>query len=150
MSGTDPDGDSLVYLWEQTNFGSGTALPNNTKVFGPLFRVFGDDAVVSDEDTLKTPSPGENIADGNLTRVFPDITQVLAGNTNAVTGTCPTATTPTNQQLPDQLLDCYSEFLPTSDYLGSFGGTDRTMTFRLTARDHVPQRWGSGVRRGRR
>ncbi|MCW2738260.1 reprolysin-like metallopeptidase [Nocardioides sp.] len=143
VSGTDPDGDPLVYLWEQTNFGNGTALPSNTKVFGPLFRVFGDDAVVTKEDSLQSPSPGENLADGSLTRVFPDMTQVLAGNTNAATGTCPTPTTPANRQLADKELDCYSEFLPTTDYLGSFGKTDRTMTFRLTARDLFPN--GGGV-----
>ena len=141
-SATDPDSDSLIYLWEQTNFGNGTRLSSNTKVFGPLFRVFGDDAVVSDEDTLVTPSPGENLADGNPTRVFPDIAQVLAGNTNAATGTCPTATTPTNQQLPNLQLDCYSEFLPTVDYRGSLGQTAGVMTFRVTARDLDPNGGG--------
>ena len=79
----------LIYLWEQTNRGEGTRLSDNTKVHGPLFRVFGDDAVVSDEDSLKSPAPGINLADGNPTRVFPDMAQVLAGNTNAATGTCP-------------------------------------------------------------
>ena len=140
---TDPDGDDLVYLWEQTNFGEGTLLASNTKVYGPLFRVFGDDAIVSDEDTLKTPSPGENLADGNPTRVFPDLVQVLAGNTNAATGTCPTPTTPANRPLPNTLLDCYSEFLPTADYLGSLGETGGVMTFRITARDLDPN--GGGV-----
>ena len=142
-SATDPDGDTLVYLWEQTNFGAGTRLSDNAKVYGPLFRVFGDDAIVTREDTLKTPSPGENLADGNPTRIFPDLAQVLAGNTNAATSTCPTATTPTNQQLPNTLLDCYSEFLPTADYLGSKDETGRVMTFRVTARDLDPN--GGGV-----
>lgn len=141
-SGTDSDGDDLIYLWEQTNFGNGTRLASNTKVFGPLFRVFGDDAIVSDEDTLKTPSPGENLADGNPTRVSPDIAQVLEGNTNAASGTCPTPTTPTNQQLPDTLLDCYSEFLPTADYRGSLDHTGGVMTFRVTARDLYPNGGG--------
>jgi hypothetical protein len=143
VSGTDADGDALTYLWEQTNFGEGTRLSDNTKVYGPLFRVFGDDAVVSDEDSLKSPAPGINIADGNLTRVFPDMAQVLDGNTNAVSGTCPTPTTPVNQQLPDKLLDCYSEFLPTTDYLGSLDADDAVMTFRLTARDGFPN--GGGI-----
>lgn len=134
-SGSDVDGDPLVYLWEQTNRGAGTRLSANAKVYGPLFRVFGDDAVVSDEDALKSPSPGQNLADGSPTRVFPDLAQVLAGNTNAVSGSCPTPTTPVRNQLPDALLDCYSEFLPGADYLGSPGVDDRTMTFRLTARD---------------
>src|SRR6478735_9267401 len=138
VSGTDEDGDALTYLWEQTNFGEGTRLSDNTKVYGPLFRVFGNDAVVSDEDSLKSPSPGENIADGNLTRVFPDMTQVLAGNTNAATGSCPSAA-----GLPNPLLDCYSEFLPTADYLGSLGADDGVMSFRLTARDGYPN--GGGV-----
>ncbi|CAM3666324.1 M12 family metallo-peptidase [Nocardioides zeicaulis] len=143
VSGTDADGDALTYLWEQTNFGSGTALPDNKKVYGPLFRVFGDDAVVSPEDSLKSPSPGENVADGNLTRVFPDMAQVLAGNTNAATGSCPSAAGLPNRQLPNSLLDCYSEFLPTADYLGSRGRTDAVMGFRLTARDGYPN--GGGI-----
>jgi hypothetical protein len=143
--GTDPDDDGLVYLWEQTNNGDGTELASNTKDYGPLFRVFGDDAVVSTADSLTSPSPGLNIADGNATRVFPDMTQVLAGNTNAKNGVCPDASAlPEDEQLPDELLDCYSEFLPTTDYLGSSGGgDDRVMTFRLTARDNVPN--GGGV-----
>ena len=143
-SGTDPDGDELVYLWEQTDKGEGTRLSSNLKTYGPLFRVFGDDAVVTDEGTLTSPSPGLNIADGSITRVFPDMAQVLAGNTNAATGACPEPTTPVNEQLPDTLLDCYSEFLPTADYLGSLdGGDDRVMSFRLTARDRFPN--GGGV-----
>ena len=155
-SATDADSSDLVYLWEQTNFGGNvtvrngrrlgqTKLADNTKTYGPLFRVFGNDAVVSDEDSLKSPSPGINIADGSPTRVFPDMTQVLAGNTNAATGACPTPTTPETQQLPDPLLDCYSEFLPTADYLGSFDVNDRVMHFRLTARDLYPN--GGGLAR---
>ena len=143
-SAADADGDPLVYLWEQTNTGDedGTQLADNAKVHGPLFRVFGDDAKVSTEDSLVSPSPGINLADGSPTRVFPDMAQVLAGTTNAATGSCPPATTPRNRTLPEPLLDCYSEFLPTSDYLGSFGSDDRTMTFRLTARDLFPNGGG--------
>ena len=143
-SGTDADGDELVYLWEQTNNGDGTELATNTKSYGPLFRVFGDDAVVSTADSLKVSSPGENLADGSPTRVFPDMAQVLSGNTNAATGRCPDpvdaggAPLSEDDQLPDALLDCYSEFLPTSDYLGSAGVDDRVMTFRITARDLFP------------
>jgi hypothetical protein len=137
-SGTDADGDPLVYLWEQADFGEGTRLADNNKVYGPLFRVFGDDAKVSAEDTLKTPSPGLNLADGSPTRVFPDMTQVLAGTTNAATGSCPAPTTPVNRQLPDPLLDCYSEYLPDTEYLGSLGNTAPAMRFRLTARDLFP------------
>ena len=79
---------------------SGTRLVDNTKVYGPLFRVFGNDAVVSKADSLQSPAARQNIADGNLTRVFPDMAQVLAGNTNAATGTCPSAAGLPNEQLP--------------------------------------------------
>ena len=144
-SGQDANGDPLIYLWEQTNFGEGTPLKDNTKVYGPLFRVFGDDAVVSDEDTLKSPSPGLNLADGSPTRVFPDLAQVLSGNTNAATGDCPPppATLPLRDQLPDPILDCFSEFLPDTDYLGSLDADDRKMGFRLTGRDQSP--YGGGL-----
>ncbi len=143
-SGADTDGDRLVYLWEQTNNGAeaGAELSASPKVYGPLFRVFGDDAVVSEEDSQTSPAPGINIADGSPTRVFPDMAQILAGNTNAATGACPAVTTPVDQQLPNTLLDCYSEFLPTADYLGSLGVGDKALRFRLTARDLFPNGGG--------
>ena len=97
-SGTDADGDALVYLWEQTNYGYGTQLASNDKTYGPLFRVFGDDAVVSSGASLSSPSPGQNLADGNATRVFPDMVQVLAGNTNAATGRCPYVSLPEDRE----------------------------------------------------
>ena len=42
-SATDADGDPLTYMWEQVDRGGaqGTALVNNTKLNGPLFRQFG-------------------------------------------------------------------------------------------------------------
>ena len=90
---TDSDGDTLTYMWEQNDRGAaaGTALVNNTKTNGPLFRQFGTAANVSATDTLLTPSPGLNAVTTDPTRVFPDIGQIVANNTNAITGTCPTA-----------------------------------------------------------
>jgi hypothetical protein len=132
-SGTDADGDALTYLWEQNDEGSvlptgGTALVSNTKTDGPLFRVFGVAATVSSAESHQSPSPGENLADGSTSRTFPDLTQVLAGNTNAQTGSCPAAPADTDADVPAAVIDCYSEFLPTADYAGP-------MHFRLTARD---------------
>jgi hypothetical protein len=121
-SATDADGDTLTYLWEQNDAGAGTALSNNTKTGGPLFRVFGTAAAVTPADTLLSPSPGENVAGTLPVRVFPDLAQVLADNTNAATGSCPAA------PLTPAKVDCYSEFLPTSAYTSA-------MHFRLTARD---------------
>jgi hypothetical protein len=147
-SATDADSDPLTYMWEQNDIGvisggttTGTALVNNTKTNGPLFRQFGTAAQVSAADTLKTPSPGENAVDNNPTRVFPDMAQVLADNTNAATGTCPTAP-PAPAVVPLPLVDCYSEFLPTPDWQGTL--SDRTLTFRLTARDYRPGGGGIG------
>ena len=53
-------------------------------------------------------------------RTFPDMAQVLAGNTNAQTGTARRAADdPTVVRAVP--LDCYSEFLPTNGYVGTAG-----------------------------
>ncbi len=147
LTGTakDADRDVVTYMWEQNDRGAatGTALTNNVKKDGPLFRQFGTSALVSTEDSLKYYSPGQNAVNRNPTRVFPDMDQILANNTNAKTGACPpvppppTPTTP----VPQPLVDCYSEFLPTADWVGI--GNDRTMHFRLTARD--AKQGGGGI-----
>lgn len=136
-SGTDPDGDPLVYLWEQNDEGTplpigGIALTSNSKYDGPLFRVFGTRADVSPADALTYESPGENLADGSPSRTFPDLAQVLAGTTNAATGTCPDPPADPEVAVPLPVVDCYSEFLPTDEYAAG------AMTFRLTARDLAP------------
>jgi len=134
-SATDPDGDAVTYMWEQNDRGAatGTGLVSNTKTNGPLFRQFGTRAVVTSSGTLQYDSPGENHVDGNPTRVFPDMAQILSNNTNAETGACPTAsTTPTAAQV-----DCFSEFLPTAAYVGFAGvnASPASLHFKLTARD---------------
>jgi hypothetical protein len=127
--------DTLTYLWEQTDAGLavGTGLVDNVKTNGPLFRVFGTAAQVSAGDTVTYHSPGENLAGTDPSRTFPDLVQILSGNTNAASGTCPAPLVP-NATIPvaDPALNCFSEFLPTSAWLGS---GDRVMHFRLTARD---------------
>ena len=97
-SATDADGDTVTYMWEQNDRGgisggstAGTALVSNTKTNGPLFRQFGTAAVVSPADTLEYYSPGLNAVTTNPTRVFPDLAQIVANNTNAKTGSCPAA-----------------------------------------------------------
>ncbi|CAN5494116.1 hypothetical protein BH11ACT8_BH11ACT8_32760 [soil metagenome] len=143
-SATDVDpGTALTYLWEQNDdgggilgVGAGTALVDNTKADGPLFRVFGSIAQVTPEGTLMSPSPGENQATTSPTRIFPDLEQILAGNTNAETGACPDAPADATAVVPDDVLECYSEFLPTADY-GS------ALDFRLTARDGFPTGGGT-------
>lgn len=133
-SGSDPDGDVLTYLWEQTDRGAatGTSLISNTKTNGPLFRQFGLRAVVSATDTLLYNSPGENTVNTNPTRVFPDLAQVLANNTNAETGSCALAgASPTGAET-----DCLSEYLPTAAYLGFAGvNAEPSLNFKLTVRD---------------
>ena len=150
-SATDADSDPLTYMWEQNDIGGpgnsgGTALVNNTKVNGPLFRQFGVAAQVSATDTLLTPSPGENHVDTNPTRVFPDMAQIVSGNTNAATGACPPAppVPPTGAVPPvdPKIVDCFSEFLPTAAWVGVL--SDQTLNFRLTARDYRPGGGGIG------
>lgn len=134
-SATDADGDLITYMWEQNDRGaaSGTGLTNNVKLNGPLFRQFGTRAVVSKADSLEYNSAGENHTTADPTRVFPDMVQILANNTNAVTGACAAAATPPS--VAD--IDCYSEFLPTADYVGLAGtnASPASLNFKLTARD---------------
>ncbi|GIF72985.1 M12 family metallo-peptidase [Asanoa siamensis] len=150
-SATDAEGDTVTYLWEQNDRGglaggstAGTALVSNVKTNGPLFRQFGTAAIVSPTDTLEYYSPGENAVSTDPTRVFPDLAQIAAGHTNAATGTCPPAPPPPTSggsNLSPEVRDCYSEFLPTADWVGF--DNNRTMHFRLTARDGHPG--GGGV-----
>ena len=131
-SASDPDGDPLTFSWEQDDPGIGTALFSNGKVFGPLFRQFGDNARVTKTGALESPSPGQNTASAEPTRWFPDLEQVLRGRTNAKTGKCPGVS---GTSARDRVLDCYSEYLPTGRYRGAANVGRRTMHFRLTARD---------------
>lgn len=131
-SGSDPDGDTLTYLWEQTDRGgtTGTALTSATKTNGPLFRVFGTRALI---DAVQYDPAGQNAPGTSPTRVFPDLPQLLANNTNAETGNCPSPVTPPSVAN----IDCYSEFLPTAAYVG-FAGVNASparLNFRLTVRD---------------
>ena len=137
---SDADGDSLTYSWEQSDAGSGTALLSNAKVFGPLFRQFGDNAEVAGADALESPSPGQNAAPTTPVRWFPDLQQVVHGRTNAESGRCPRAS---RVSVPDRVLDCYSEYLPTESYRGAVGAGRRSMHFRLTARDGNPAGGGT-------
>lgn len=143
-SATDADGDVLTYIWEQNDTGGarGTALLSNERKDGPLFRVFGRAALVSPEDAQQSPSPGQNTAGRTGTRTFPDLRQVLRGNTNARTGRCPAVRTPKQWTL--RKLDCYSEFLPVKGYVGTAGSKRAAMHFRLTARDAAPGGGGVG------
>jgi Metallo-peptidase family M12B Reprolysin-like len=148
--GRDSDGDALTFLWEQNDIGGaeGTKLVANKKKNGPLFRVFGTRAMVTARGTLESPSPNENLADGNATRYFPDLAQVLAGNTNAKSGFCPkVAPLPDNlddyEPVKGKIVDCYSEFLPVKGYRGRPNSTTPSMHFRVTVRDAYPT--GGGV-----
>ena len=59
--------------------------------------------------------------------------QILANNTNARTGACPTATVPPSAAQ----IDCFSEYLPTADYVGVAGinAAPARLNLKLTARD---------------
>lgn len=127
-TGSDEDGDALTYSWEQNDRAAkkGTALMKSVKENGPLFRIFGRYANVTPAGTLEYDSPGENHTSGDPSRTFPDLSQVLAGNTNAKSGTCPKAS-------GRRKTACHSEWLPTRDYTGR---KEAALHFRVTARDH--------------
>jgi hypothetical protein len=136
-SATDADGDPLLYSWEQNDRGgaAGTALVSNTKTNGPLFAMFPKSGIISETDTLLYNSPGENHLTTSPTRVLPDLQQIIDNNTNANTGACPTGPIAPPVSIP--VKECFSEFLPTSDYVG-FAGTNASplsLHWRFTARD---------------
>lgn len=143
---TDPDGDVVSYIWEQTDLGGryGTSLTQNRRLNGPLFRIFGRYADVSDAAAGQSPSPGQNVARPHGSRTFPDLRQILVGNTNAETGRCPKVpVTKKIKPVKRYALNCYSEFLPVPGYVGTAGSDRPAMHFRLTARDGAP--FGGGV-----
>ena len=137
LTGNAPDansGDVVTYMWEQNDRGNAaSSLVTNTKINGPLFRQFSVRQAVTTPNPLIYAPPGQNATTTNPTRVFPDMVQVLANNSNAETGACPAASAPpTGAQV-----DCFSEFLPTIDYVGMAGvnASPASLNFRLTARD---------------
>jgi hypothetical protein len=137
-SATDADvDDTLVYSWEQNDRGggAGTSLLSNTKTNGPLFAMFPKSGQISLSDSLQYNSPGENHLTTDPTRVFPDLQQILDNNTNADTSTCLPGTIA--QPVPVPATECFSEFLPTIDYVGFTGVNDSPLSlhFRFTARD---------------
>ncbi|WP_322920225.1 M12 family metallo-peptidase [Nocardioides renjunii] len=148
-SATDPDGDALVHIWEQNDRGgaTGVRLGSQAKADGPLFRIFGAYAPVTPAGTLEIESPGENIADGNPSRTFPDMAQIAANNTN-VSGECPPMPAPPAtggaSNVPVPVVECFAEWLPTAAYVGSAaaGNTEPSLNFRFTARDLDPEAGG--------
>ena len=127
----------------------------NTKANGPLFRQFGTHAeVTAGRHAAVSTRRVRTSPTTNPTRVFPDMAQILAGNTNAATGTCP-ATPPAHQPAAGPAArrarhECFAEWLPTADYVGSAanpgvgwaGNTEPSLNFRFTARDLAPEGGG--------
>ena len=148
--GEDVDGDALVYLWEQddpglylTGLEPGEPLNEPDRVTGPLFRIFGDDAQVTDDEALEYEAEGENLADGNPTRSFPDMAQIVANNTNAESPCEPQPPASPTSQFPDPYLDCVSELLPSFGYNSNPIINDPGLNFRVTARDLDPAGGGT-------
>lgn len=120
----------VTFLWEQNDVGdSDRQLFDDGKTGGPLFRVFGTYVDTRDQ-ARQYFSAGRHQADGDLSRTFPDLAQILAGNTNAVTGTCDPSLSGVAK------IECFSEFLPTAAYADH-------LDFRVTVRDADPR--GGGV-----
>ena len=136
-SATDGDGDTLLYSWEQNDRGAaaGTSLLSNTKTNGPLFAMFSVSAPISPTDTLQYNSPNENHLTTDPSRTFPSLAKIIANNTNADTGQCPSIQIAPPVPIP--VRECFLEFLPTADYVGFAGvnASPLSLHFRLTARD---------------
>jgi hypothetical protein len=105
--GSDADGDTLTYIWEQFDLGAanpaGTLVDNGSR---PIFRNF-----------IPTLEP---------TRIFPSLRYIL-NNANNVPATAPLPGTTSPNRFT-------GEVLPS---------TNRTMNFRVTARDNRPGAGGT-------
>lgn len=136
LTATATDAEGPVFLlWEQSDVGDDArALFDDVKVAGPLFRVFGTRAEITAPDASMYFSPGRNLATGDVSRTFPDMAQILRGNTNAATGSCDASASFSDR------VDCASEFLPGAAYGGD---GPASLNFRVTARDVDPR--GGGV-----
>jgi hypothetical protein len=125
-TGSDPNpGDTLTYLWEERDAGTGVALGTEPGAANPLFRVFGV-AQRTDSGEVYNSTP-KNATTTNPARDFPDVAQVMADNTDAAKD-CGSPST-------DAGNDCWSEYLPK---------VNRTMNFRVTARDGNPEAGSTG------
>ena len=124
-SATDADGDTLTYMWEQNDRGgisggstAGTALVNNVKTNGPLFRQFGTAANVSADRhaavPVARPERRDHRPDARVPGHRPDPRRQHECKERS---TCPAAP-PAPAVVPDAVRDCYSEFLPTADWVG--------------------------------
>ena len=97
---------------------AGTALVNNNKTDGPLFRQFGTAATSAPTDTLLSPSPGENDVDDEPDPRVPGHGADPGHNTNAAPARA-RPRRPRRRSCPPAIRDCFSEFLPTADWVGS-------------------------------
>ena len=154
-SGKDADGGKLTYLWEQLDIGgaNGIDLVSNKKVYGPLFRMFGDRLRTSPtRGRSSRRRPGRTSRTATRDPHFPDLAQVLAGNTNAKTGKCPAAPPlPPDDAPPPPVRRASSTASRSScrsrSYVGTAGSKTPAMHFRLTARDGFDNGGGVGLRR---
>jgi len=139
LTGSATDNNPLTYSWEQNDAGptstsGGTGLVFNAKRNGPLFAMFPFSSQIDDTCSLNYSCNEEQLLTSNPSRTFPDLQQIIDNNTDADTGACPTA--PIIPPVPQTLVECYSEYLPTSAYVGQgSNASPPRLNFRLTARD---------------
>ena len=130
----------LTYLWEQTDAGglTGTGLVDNTKRDGPLFRQFGVAANVSADRHAALPlagrEPRRHLAEPDLPGPGPDPGRQHQRQDRHLPGRAGRRPLGRRDQRPAATVDCYSEFLPTGDWVGN-PTSARVLHFRLTARD---------------